>query len=303
MKWLNNPNINRKYNYLYKITNKINNKIYIGVHRTNNLNDSYMGSGKILKRAIKKYGIENFNKDIINFFETYREALDAEKQIVNQDFLKGNNIYNLKEGGYGNCKWSDKALQRLSEAATKRWQNPEYQKLMKVSLNSVSRKNKISKKVKEWIKNNPDAHKARMLKINKNPNKIKKTAASHLGMKRSNKAKENISNGIINSLKNPIIRQNRSGKGLVYIYNPIIDIVKRFNKNENLPKGWIYNKKRTICHPLKKHHAKGLCKPCYTKQWNQNNKKTCYLSPSKKHHAGGCVTMLYKNMNGGRPRS
>ena len=52
------------YFTVYKITNLINNKIYIGVHKTNNLEDNYMGSSKILKQAIEKHKLISFKKRI-----------------------------------------------------------------------------------------------------------------------------------------------------------------------------------------------------------------------------------------------
>lgn len=90
-----------KYFYFYKITNLINNHFYYGVHITNNLNDGYMGSGKRLKYAIKKYGIENFTKEILKYFDSKEEAFEYESEIVNENLVKNNNCYNLTKGGHG----------------------------------------------------------------------------------------------------------------------------------------------------------------------------------------------------------
>jgi hypothetical protein len=89
------------YYDLYRTTNLINNKIYIGKHKTNNLDDGYMGSGKILKQAIKKYGVENFKKEIIEFYNSDEEVFLAESELVNKQFVKDENTYNLSLGGPG----------------------------------------------------------------------------------------------------------------------------------------------------------------------------------------------------------
>lgn len=87
--------------YLYKITNLLNGKIYIGVHQTTNLEDGYMGSGILITKAIHKHGIENFKKDILEFFDTVDDMYARENEIVNEEFLLHEDNYNLNLGGTG----------------------------------------------------------------------------------------------------------------------------------------------------------------------------------------------------------
>ena len=88
------------YYYLYQITNLVNGKIYVGVHRTDNLKDGYMGSGVYLKRAQQKHGIENFEKKLLQFFENEKDMYSAESYMVDISFVSRKDTYNLAEGGY-----------------------------------------------------------------------------------------------------------------------------------------------------------------------------------------------------------
>jgi hypothetical protein len=93
----------KKYNYVYRIVNKLNNMEYVGVHSTDNLNDNYFGSGTYLNNAIKKYGKENFTKEIIKTFDSRQSALNEENRIVCVDYVKKNTVYNLVLGGGTPC--------------------------------------------------------------------------------------------------------------------------------------------------------------------------------------------------------
>jgi hypothetical protein len=89
------------YYTVYKTTNQINDKIYIGVHKTDNPNDSYLGSNRILKDAVKKYGQENFTKEVLFVFDNEESMWAKEKELVNEDFVSRKDTYNIGQGGEG----------------------------------------------------------------------------------------------------------------------------------------------------------------------------------------------------------
>ncbi len=98
------PRAKKKYHYLYKTTNLINEKYYYGMHSTSNLKDEYLGSGTYLRRSIRKHGKENFKLEIIKFYKDREELKNAEKELVNEDLIKESLCMNLKPGGNGG--WS-----------------------------------------------------------------------------------------------------------------------------------------------------------------------------------------------------
>ena len=94
----------KKYNYIYIITNTLDGKIYIGQHTSNKLNDNYFGSGLRIKRAIKKYGKENFTKEILAYTDTQESLNWLEKYYIRKYKAQNPEIgYNIAFGGvYGN---------------------------------------------------------------------------------------------------------------------------------------------------------------------------------------------------------
>jgi hypothetical protein len=84
---------------VYKSTNVINHKFYIGVHKTNDPEDPYLGSGTYLLRAVRKYGRENFKKEILGIFNQREQAYAFEGQLVTPELIESGMSYNIALGG------------------------------------------------------------------------------------------------------------------------------------------------------------------------------------------------------------
>ena len=151
------------YYFIYKTTNKINGKYYIGMHKTDNLEDGYLGSGIHFKRALEKYGKENFEREILEYCNYDEEMHLAEARYITEDVVNDKNSYNLKLGGDGGwdyvnshhlgTKNTKKASARFlellkNEEFYKSW----YEKLTKAK-STESYKQNMSNSLKEKWKN------------------------------------------------------------------------------------------------------------------------------------------------------
>lgn len=138
---------------IYKTTNTINNKIYIGVHKTTNLNDSYLGSGDAIKLAIKKYGKLNFTKEILFEYDNPKEAYLIEFLIVNKKFISRQDTYNIKLGGQGGwISHSQKTKIKMSISGKLKIFTKQHLKNLSISRQKLLNLNLIGYFVTPWGK-------------------------------------------------------------------------------------------------------------------------------------------------------
>lgn len=288
---------------VYKTMNKINGKEYVGFHKIKNIDeikyntsesgsifkDGYMGSGSLIKKVLEKYGPEKMCQELLFISSDKSEAEALEKSIVNKEYIKKDDNYNLIEGGnvcilfgedngfYGK-KHSKETIEKIQKSRNKTFELNKFtwcelieiatgnifynykdvynaydikedsenkrfniyrlvgEGVIKYKSNYLQEKalvnheqrvkflkeaperkviksNLVSKRfkgvpktlesnikrgysIKTWIDSNPEKHTERMNKINKNPDKISKTAEKHRGMKRSVETCKNISESL-----------------------------------------------------------------------------------------------------------
>jgi len=114
------PRKQKKHHFIYKTTNLTNEKFYVGMHSTDNLEDGYVGSGKRLGYSIRKYGLENHKFEILEFLPSREELKKREAEVVNEEMLKHPLCMNLKFGGEGGWEYVN---EHISDDERKRRQS------------------------------------------------------------------------------------------------------------------------------------------------------------------------------------
>ena len=117
---------------IYRVTNLLNGKIYIGKHQTTDPNDSYYGSGVALKKSIAKHGKDNFKKEVLFVFTTEEEMNAKETELITEEFVSRSDTYNMGVGGEGGAHFKGKSHSAETVAR------------IKESLNTDENKQKLS---------------------------------------------------------------------------------------------------------------------------------------------------------------
>lgn len=109
------------------------------MHSTSNLDDSYIGSGKLLWRSIKKHGKENHVKEILEWFEDRCSLKLRERELVNEEILQDSNCMNIALGGEGGFTIAQYKLgaKRMNE---KVWSDPNHIEKMRKMKSDLNRK-------------------------------------------------------------------------------------------------------------------------------------------------------------------
>jgi hypothetical protein len=204
----------KKYHFIYKTTNLVNGKYYVGMHSTNKLNDGYLGSGKRLRLSIKKYGIENFKIEYLEFFDSRELLVEREKQLVNEELLKDTNCMNLKTGGTGGFFGKSASIGRLLG-------NKKHNILLKTDINY---RNSYSSKISNTFK---QKHKNGIYK-----NAVSKLKKYWVGKSHTEETKQKISE----IKKGTGVGKTNSQFGTMWITNGTEN--KKIKKEERIPTGW-----------------------------------------------------------------
>ena len=141
----------KKNHIIYKTTCLTTKKFYIGMHSTDNLEDGYIGSGKLLWRSVSKHGKENHTTEILETLPTRKALAAREKEIVNEKFLEDPQCMNLMIGGEGGFI-SEEHYKKMSilssEYMVNKWKDVEYRERASTQNSINVKKNHASGKYK-----------------------------------------------------------------------------------------------------------------------------------------------------------
>lgn len=222
--------INNNMHYLiYKITNIINNKIYIGKHKTDNKDDDYYGSGVLLNRALDKHSKDNFKKEILFECSSEDEMNQKEYDIVNEEFIARLDTYNIMIGGKGGFSYINNNNLNVYDNHTDQCR-----------LNMVNKCLPASRAKLDMIRNDPELFDAYKEKIS---NTLKLYYKYNDGTFKNKKHTDDTKQKIGKANSKHQTGKGNSQYGKMWIHNLELKESKRIHKDDSIPEGWLKGRK------------------------------------------------------------
>jgi hypothetical protein len=212
------PRKEKKFHFIYKTTNLLTGKYYIGMHSTDDLEDGYMGSGKRLRYSLNKYGAESHKREILEFFDSRHELAAKEREVVNLDLIAKEDCMNLKVGGEGGGTFTVEQ-QRLNALKSKEVQKGLHQD-------------------EKWLTTKKQNISIKVLKAYEEGRKTKEYFHDWTGQKHTKETKEKLST----VMKDKGTGDRNSQFGTIWITNGTEN--RKVRKDMIIPEGWF--KGRTI---------------------------------------------------------
>jgi group I intron endonuclease len=203
---------------IYKTTCLENNKIYIGQHKTTIIEDGYLGSGKLLKRALDKYGKCMFKRDILFIVDNIEDANRLEEQMIESHDSTDREIgYNITKHAWGGQPITEESRKKISEKMTGRKLSEETkEKMRKPKTYEITKEHKEnmskSRKGKSWY-HNPETNEAKTFHLDDIPeNWVKGRGSNYKNRSRthSEEEKKRRSEVMKDRYKDPLEKQMQS---------------------------------------------------------------------------------------------
>ena len=257
------------FGYIYKFTNLVTSKIYIGKRQSNTFDKYYYGSGKTWKQDLQLYGKNNIQREVIGWYYDYQSLLEAEKYWIKYYDARNPSVgYNIHKGGYGgnslndkeawsklhsgerNGRWHKEVKQetrdKISAANTGQIRSDEFKRRVSDSLKGKKKPEDFGKKIsmaqKGRVKSDIEMQHLREALHRSQP----KRTASLTGLKSYNNGEKEIHiNPSISSVPDGFVLGRLKGHHSLKVHQKWINngiFEKHINQGDELPCGWVYGR-------------------------------------------------------------
>jgi len=214
---------------VYRVTHISSGKVYVGAHKTLDLNDGYLGSGLLIRKAIAKYGPQDFRKEYLAIFTSSEDMFTMEATLVDEVFIAREDTYNLRLGGSGGFDYVNQNLSPEARLRIVKLAYVPHRKsiLAKYGVDNINKILGVREKISRAIK---QRHADGLM------------STEGLLKTHTEETKRKI------GLKNAVYQRGVSNSqyGSMWVYNTSTFESKKILKDEPIPEGWVKGRRMKL---------------------------------------------------------